>query len=196
MIAIHDLLVSEDILEKNFVCNLDKCKGECCRAGDTGAPLDADEIPVMESLMETVMPFIPQVSKDKIAKEGFWKRDDDYELVTNYHATGECVFVYYDEQKVLKCAIEKAYDLGLITWKKPVSCHLYPIRVEKLKNFVALNYHKWNICKPACKLGDELKVPIYKFVKDGIIRKFGEPFYEELDAIAQAWEKEKKKSKK
>lgn len=191
MLALKGYLISEDIIEKNFVCNLDKCKGECCKAGDTGAPLDADEIPVMEKLIEKVLPYLPKKSQEKINKEGFWKRDDDYELVTNFHSTGECTFVFYDEQKVLKCGFEEAYNRGEINWKKPVSCHLYPIRVERLKNYTALNYHKWKICSDACKLGNELKVPIYKFVKDGIVRKFGEDFYNELDEIAAAWEDRK-----
>jgi hypothetical protein len=189
MLELQGYLISEDIIEKNFVCNLDKCKGECCRAGDTGAPLDEDEIPVMAELIETVMPYLPKKSQTKIEKEGFWKRDDDYELVTNFHATGECVFVFYDEKKVLKCGFEQAYYDGKIKWKKPVSCHLYPIRVERLKNHTALNYHKWKICSDACKLGKELKVPIYQFVKDGIVRKFGQKFYDELDAVAEAWER-------
>lgn len=193
MIQLGNTLISEDVLEKNFVCNLDKCKGECCKAGDTGAPLDEDEIPVMEKHLDVVMTYLPEISQKKIRKEGFWKQDDDYELVTNFHATGECVFVFYDEKKILKCAYEQAYYDGKIDWKKPVSCHLYPIRIEKLKNYAAVNYHKWSICKPACALGNELKVPIYKFVKEGLIRKFGEKYYTELEGVAAQWEKEKAK---
>jgi hypothetical protein len=192
MLELNGILISEDIIEKNFVCHLEKCKGECCKAGDTGAPLDAAEIPVMEKHLETVLPYLPEASRKKIKREGFWKRDDDYELVTNFHATGECVFVFYDEQKVLKCAYEKAYYDGKIDWKKPVSCHLYPIRVERLKNYTAMNYHKWDICKAACRLGNDLKVPIYKFVQEGIERKFGKDFYRELDKVAEAHTKKNK----
>lgn len=191
MIQLGNTLISEDVLEKNFVCNLDKCKGECCKAGDTGAPLDEDEIPVMEKHLEAVMPYLPEASQKKIRKEGFWKQDDDYELVTNFHATGECVFVFYDEKKILKCAYEQAFYDGKIDWKKPVSCHLYPIRIEKLKNYDAINYHKWSICKAACTFGNELRVPIFKFVKDGLIRKFGEKYFAELEEVALQWEKEK-----
>ena len=191
MIQLGNTLISEDVLEKNFVCNLDKCKGECCKAGDTGAPLDEDEIPVMEKHLEAVMPYLPLASQKKIRKEGFWKQDDDYELVTNFHATGECVFVFYDEKKILKCAYEQAFYDGKIDWKKPVSCHLYPIRIEKLKNYDAINYHKWSICKAACTIGNELRVPIFKFVKDGLIRKFGEKYFAELEEVALQWEKEK-----
>ena len=193
MIEIGKTLVSEDIFEKNFVCNLDKCKGACCKAGDTGAPLDEDELPVMEKHLTAVMPYLPKVSQEKIRKEGFWKTDDDYELVTNFHATGECVFVFYDEKNILKCGYEAAYYDGKIDWKKPVSCHLYPIRIEKLKNYEAVNYHKWNICKAACKLGNELNIPIYKFVKDGLVRKYGEAYYRELENVADEWERNAKK---
>jgi len=191
MLDLHGFLISEDIIEKQFVCHLEHCRGACCKAGDTGAPLEQEEIPVIEKLLDKVLPYLPKKSQNKISREGFWKRDDDYELVTNFHLSGDCVFVFYDENKILKCGFEQAYNDKKINWKKPVSCHLYPIRVERLRNHTALNYHKWDICKQACKLGKELKVPIYRFVKDGLVRKFGSAFYDELDQVAHAWLQER-----
>lgn len=185
MIKVGEILVSDDIAEKEFVCNLDKCKGACCVEGDFGAPLDEDELEILEEIYPKVKPYLSKEGIREIEKQGTHTTDEDGELCTPIIDGRECVYAIYDKQNVLKCGIEQAYLDGKITWKKPISCHLYPIRITKKKNFEALNYHRWHICSAACTLGKELMVPIYKFLKDPLIRKYGEKWYSELSEIIQ-----------
>jgi hypothetical protein len=178
MIAIDDTLVSDDIIKKAFVCNLNACKGECCVAGDSGAPLEKEEIKILKEILPKIKSYIP-------AEDG----DDVTPLVDgNKH----CAFVYFDETKTAKCSIEKAYNDGLVDFKKPISCHLYPVRVSYYKTYTAVNYHIWEVCNDACILGRHLKVPIYEFLKEPLIRKFGENWYNQLKLVAKEIKKEDK----
>lgn len=194
MIIIQDTLVSEDVLEENFVCDLNACKGACCVEGDSGAPLELDELDKLEEVYEEVKPYLRPEGIKAIEEKGLYTVDSDGDFVTTLVGEhGECAFVFYDERGIAKCGIEQAYRDGKIDWKKPISCHLYPVRLEKLKDYTALNYHRWGLCDPACKLGDELKVPVYKFLKEPLIRKFGETWYAELEEVAKVWSDESKR---
>ena len=175
MIQIDDKLISEDIFSEEFVCNLSKCKGACCVEGDVGAPLDKSETLILERIFDQVKPYLRPEGVAAIEKQGTWAIDpSDNDFVTPMVEGKECAYVIFDEKGITKCGIEKAYEDGAVDWQKPISCHLYPIRVDEYRTFTALNYHKWEICSDACTLGRELKVPIYKFVKTPLIRKYGE----------------------
>ena len=188
MLAVENTLISESILEKKFVCDLNACKGECCVAGDSGAPLEKDELPILDSILEKVKPYMVKNGVKAIEKHGAYVIDGDGDYTTTLVSEGaECAFVLFDENKIAKCAIEQAYREGKINWQKPISCHLYPIRISKLKNFTALNYHYWKICKPACDCGNKLDVPVYKFLKEPLIRKFGEKWYKTLVQSAEIY---------
>jgi hypothetical protein len=180
MMKIGEVLVSDDIRDKEFVCNLEKCKGACCVEGDYGAPLEEAELAILEDIYPKVKAYLSPEGIQAIEKQGTHVLDDDGDWSTPVIGGRECAYAVYDKQGVLKCGIEKAYYDGKIAWKKPISCHLYPVRVAQKKNFEALNYHKWHICSPACSLGRELQVPIYKFLKEPLIRKYGEAWYNEL----------------
>jgi hypothetical protein len=196
MIKIGEVLVSDDVVEKEFVCNLDKCKGACCVEGDFGAPLNEDELPILEEIYPIVKPYLTKDAIRVIEKLGTHTTDDDGDLCTPVIDGRECVYAIYDKQGILKCGIEQAYLDGKITWKKPISCHLYPIRITTKKNFEALNYNKWHICSPACVLGKELQVPVYKFLKAPLIRKYGEQWYSELEQAVEERPKKEEKAKK
>ena len=186
MMKIGEILVSDDIRDKEFVCNLEKCKGACCVEGDFGAPLSKEEIPILDEIYPKIKKYLSPKGIEEIEKHGTHVVDDEGELCTPVIAGRECVYAIYDKKGILKCGIEEAYNDGVVEWKKPISCHLYPIRVTQKKNFEALNYHKWHICSPACALGKELQVPVYKFLKGPLVRKYGEAWYKELeDTIEQ-----------
>jgi hypothetical protein len=185
MIAIDKTLISEDLLERKFVCDLNACKGQCCVSGESGAPLDEDELPVLESILDKVKPYMVKKGIRAIEKQGPYVVDSDGDYTTTLVSEGaECAFVYFDDAGIAKCAIEKAYYEGAITWKKPISCHLYPVRVSKYKQYDAVNYHRWEVCKPACECGKKLDVPVYRFLKEPLIRRFGEHWYRELEKSA------------
>jgi hypothetical protein len=187
MIAIDETLISEDIIKKEFVCNLNACKGECCVAGDSGAPLEKNEIDILKNILPKIKSYIPNDGYEAIAKQGVSVVDEDGDDVTPLvDGNKHCAFVYFDDQKVAKCSIEKAFYDGVVDFKKPISCHLYPIRITKnKKGFEAVNYHKWSICSAACSYGKSLQVPLYKFLKDPLIRKYGEGWYQELVKAVQ-----------
>lgn len=188
MIAIGDALISEDILEKAFVCDLTKCKGACCVEGDAGAPLEEQEVEILKDIYEDVKPFLRPEGVQAIEQLGTAVRDpEDGEWVTPLVNNAECAYVIFDDKGVTKCGIEKAWEQGAVAWRKPVSCHLYPIRIDTYPSYDAVNYHKWEICSPACTLGAELKVPVYKFTKDALIRKYGPVWYNELEEVAENW---------
>lgn len=186
MIAIDRTLISEDLLDKKFVCDLNACKGACCVAGDSGAPLDKEELKILDSIIENVKPYMVRKGIKAIEKHGTYVVDGDGDYTTTLVSPGaECAFVFFDENKIAKCAIEQAYYDGKIGWKKPISCHLYPVRITKHKEYDAVNYDKWSVCKPACSCGEKLDVPVYKFLKEPLIRKYGKDWYKELEKSAK-----------
>ena len=180
MILIDNTCISDDIEDQLFVCNLDKCKGACCVEGDSGAPLDLEEIEILEKIYPAVEPYLTEAGKQVIAKEGTSVKDWDGDFVTPIINGKECAYALYDQKGILKCGIEEAYNDGKIDYKKPISCHLYPIRVTKYDQYHALNYDRWEICSPACSLGEELSVPVYKFLKEPLIRAYGPIWYQQL----------------
>ncbi len=190
MIKIGEVLVSDDIKEKEFVCNLEKCKGACCVEGDYGAPLEDDELEILKEIYPAVKPYLSKEGIKSIEEQGTHVLDDDGDFSTPTIGGRECAYAIYDAKGILKCGIEQAYYDGKISWKKPISCHLYPIRITKKKGFEAVNYNKWSICSPACVLGKELQVPLYKFLKEPLIRKYGQEWYDELVRIIELPEKE------
>lgn len=191
MFQIGKTIVSEDVLEKEFVCNLSACKGECCIDGDAGAPVEDGEVEILRSVYDKVKPFLRPEGIAAIEEQGTSVYGDDDEYETPLIEGGECAYVIYENEMAL-CGIEKAYNEGLIDWKKPISCHLYPIRIKQFSSFEAVNYHKWHICSDACTLGQELSVPVYKFLKAPLIRKYGEDWYKELELVAGEWSKSKR----
>jgi hypothetical protein len=188
MIAIDNTLVSEDILEKKFLCDLTACKGACCVAGDSGAPLDKDELEILDKIYPAVKPYMVPKGIKAVEKRGSYVIDSDGDYTTTLVSAGaECAFVYFDENAVAKCAIEKAYLEKKIDWQKPISCHLYPIRITKYKTYDAVNYSKWNVCKPACVCGEKMDLPIYKFLKQPLIRKYGKEWFKQLEKSAKLY---------
>ncbi|MDG1397737.1 MAG: DUF3109 family protein [Polaribacter sp.] len=185
MFQLGKTIVSEDIIEKDFVCNLSACKGACCVDGEAGAPLEKEEAKILEEIYPKIKPFLRQEGIDVIEKQGAWTTSEWGELETPLINDADCAYVIFDENKTALCGIEEAYNSGEIGWKKPISCHLYPIRVKDYSEFSAVNYHKWEICDDACSLGKELQVPVYKFVKQALIRKFGQNWYDELEKVAE-----------
>ncbi|WP_405564050.1 DUF3109 family protein [Polaribacter sp. Asnod6-C07] len=184
MFQLGKTIVSEDIIEKDFVCNLSACKGACCVDGEAGAPLEKEEAQILDEIYPKVKPFLRKEGIEAIEKQGAWTTSEWGELETPLINGADCAYVIFDEKNTALCAIEEAYNQGEIGWKKPVSCHLYPVRVKDYSEFSAVNYHKWEICDDACTLGKELQVPIYKFVKQALIRKFGQNWYDELEKVA------------
>ena len=188
MFQIGKTIVSEDILEKEFVCNLTACKGACCIDGDAGAPLLKEETAILEKIYPIVKPFLRPEGIAAIEAQGTWVTDKDNDLGTPLIDNKDCAYVIFDGPTAL-CGIEQAYNQGLVDWKKPVSCHLYPIRIKEFSSFQAVNYDRWDICSDACKLGKELEVPVYKFVREALIRRFGNEWYEELEQVAKELKK-------
>ena len=190
MIQIDDKLISEDLFSEEFVCNLAKCKGICCVEGDAGAPLDENETKILDEIYPKIKPYLRPEGIQAIEEQGTYTLDFEGDLVTPLVDNAECAYVIFDEKGYTKCAIEKAYEDGVIDWQKPISCHLYPIRITEYSNFSAINYHEWDICSDACTLGKELGVKVYQFLKKPLIRKYGEEFYQTLSEAAEEWEKE------
>ena len=184
MFQLGKTIVSENILSNDFACNLSACKGACCVDGDAGAPLDKEETQQLQSIYPKLKSYIRQEGIEAIENQGVFVTTEDGEFETPLIDGADCAYVIFDEHKTALCGIEEAYNQGDIDWKKPVSCHLYPVRVKDYSEFSAVNYHKWHICDDACSLGKELQIPIYKFVKEALIRKFGAQWYEELEKIA------------
>jgi len=181
MLQIDDTIISLDLLDECFVCDLNICKGNCCIEGDDGAPLEDSEVKIIEALLPIIWDDLTEKSKEIINKQGVSYIDDDGEPVTSIVNGDECVFTYTDQSGICKCAIEKAFREGKTDFYKPVSCHLYPVRLQKYEDYTAVNYHRWKVCNCARKLGDKLSVPVYKFLREPLIRKFGEEWYEQLE---------------
>ena len=189
MIIIEDTILSEDIFKVKFCCDLAACKGACCVEGDAGAPLEEEEISILEDCIDEVKPYMVEEGRSIIEKQGVFDYDGDGEFVTPLVNDKECTFVYW-ENGTSFCAIEKAWSEGKIKFQKPISCHLYPIRLSKLHDSVAVNYHQWEICKPALKKGGDLGLPLYKFLKDPLIRKFGKEWYGYMEEAAKHLDKD------
>jgi hypothetical protein len=183
MVQIDDKIISLDVFERKFVCDLSVCKGDCCVEGESGAPLEDEETQILEDIYPVVKPYLTGEAIIEIEKQGQWVVDGDGDKVTPIINGKECVYAYYDDDKICKCAIEKAHQQGLVDFKKPISCHLYPIRVTRYKDFEALNYHDWPICQGAKVLGKRSGVPVYQFLKNPIVRKYGEAFYQAMEEI-------------
>lgn len=181
MILVGKAVLSDDVREKFFVCDLDKCKGACCEEGDAGAPLEEEETNILTEIYPKVKDYLSEEGRNAIEKKGAWVTDWDGEKVTpTIGRNGACAYALTDDRGILKCGIEQAYLDGKVEFKKPISCHLYPIRITKYDDFDALNYDQWDICDAACVLGNKLGVPVYKFLKEALIRKYGETWYQEL----------------
>jgi hypothetical protein len=194
MLHIQGKLISLDVIEEHFVCDLHACKGACCVEGDLGAPLENHEVDLLRTHLDKIKPYITQEGWATLGIQGAAVQDEDDSYSTPLIDNAACAYVNFDADGIVKCGIEAAYKDGAIPFNKPISCHLYPIRVEKneVVNFEALNYDRWHICHAACSLGQTLKVPVYKFLKEPLLRQYGQAFYDELDAVAQDWNAQSK----
>ena len=190
VIVINNVLVSEDVIEKQFVCDLAKCKGGCCEEGDAGAPLEDDELQTVLDSYEKILPYLTPAAIKEIEKKGKYVYDREFGWVTPTLDNDNeiCVYGYRERNGLIKCAFEQAYNDGVIPWKKPISCHLFPVIAQKGKRggYDKMNYEpREKLCKPACSLGQQLKVPVYEFLKEPLVRKYGEEFYQALVTIAE-----------
>ena len=190
MIQIQDVIVSLDIFREKFLCDLDACKGECCVEGDAGAPVELDEVARLEEVLPVVWDDLSPAAREVIDRQGVVYPDRDGELVTSIVNGKDCVFTCYDERECCCCAIEKAYREGKTNFYKPISCQLYPIRVGHYGPYKALNYHRWSVCRAAVLLGEKEDVPVYKFLKEPLTRRFGEAWYAELETAADELKKQ------
>lgn len=185
MIQIDDKIVSADLLRECFACDIARCKGICCVEGNAGAPLEADEPKILERQYETYKPYMTPAGIESVERQGFAVLDEEGDLTTPLVGNAECAYAC-TEDGITLCAIEKAWLAGETPFRKPVSCHLYPIRLIRFSNgTIGLNYHRWAVCKPACINGRRLGIPVYKALRDPIIRRFGEAFYKALEAAEE-----------
>ena len=184
MLQIGNAIVSLDVIEKKFICDFGKCKGIYCVEGDSGAPLEDDEKAILEEIYPDIKEYLTEKGIEEIEKQGTSVIDSDGDLVTPIINDKECVYTVFENGSAL-CGIEKAFLDGKINYRKPISCSLYPIRIEKYEEFDAVNYNKWSICGPARELGFKMGTPVYKFLKEPLIRKYGEDWYKELDYAAE-----------
>jgi hypothetical protein len=187
MIEIEDKMISDDLFLRQFVCDLQKCKGACCVEGDSGAPLTNQEAILIEDNLSDIEPHMREDGLSAVSENGVFYIDQDGDQVTTLVKGKECAFVFFDKNNIAKCAIESAYRKGEINFNKPVSCHLYPIRVKNYEKYQAINVDKWHVCKPACNCGVQLNIPVFKFLKQAIVRMWGEDFYKDLDTVNQQY---------
>ena len=185
MIQIQHTILSDDIFKEHFICDLCQCKGQCCVDGESGAPLTLEEREQIDAILPIILEDLSPAAREVIDSQGISFVDYDGELVTSLVEGRECVFAYYDENNVCKCAIDTAYREGRISVQKPISCHLYPIRLTEYNDFTAVNYHRWSVCMPAVKKGKREGVPLFGFLKEPLIRKFGEEWYDEVCEAAE-----------
>lgn len=193
MIAIDSVLISDDVIEAKFVCDLHKCKGGCCEDGDAGAPLEKEEKKILDENFNVIKPYLTKEGLKEIERQGNYLYDREFGWVTPTVGGKICAYGFRDSHGIIKCGIEQAYNDGKIKWKKPISCHLYPIKISKRQEYTNINYEPREVlCSPACSLGKKLKLPVYQFLKEAIIRKFGSEFYTTLHQIAvEHFEEEK-----
>ena len=189
MIAIDNKLISDEVIEEQFVCDLTKCKGGCCEDGDAGAPMEKWELEKLKEQYDTIKPYMTKEGIAEIDRQGLYIYDKEFGWVTPTINGAICAYGYRDQQGIIKCSIEQAYNDGKVDWKKPLSCHLFPIKIKKSRRDPDIEYVNYepreDLCKAACSLGKKLKVPVYVFLKESLIRKYGEEFYETLAATAE-----------
>ncbi len=187
MVIVGEVLIHDDVLSEFFLCKLDACKGACCWEGDWGAPLETEELHTLEAIYAELKPFLRPEALAQIERTGLYTWfDEPQEYGTALMPDGACVFLTFDERGLAHCAIEQAWRAGATSFPKPLSCHLYPVRVHKNEaaGFEALNYDRWDICSAACHAGARQRVRLFRFVKDALVRKYGHEWYEELEAAA------------
>jgi len=197
LIVVDNIIVSDDVVETKFICDLNKCKGGCCEEGDAGAPLDEDELDIILEMYEKIKPYMTEASIREVEKKGKYLYNKEFGWVTPTLGNDKeiCVYGTRDEKGIIKCAFEQAYYDGVIPWKKPISCHLFPIIITKGKRggYDRMNYEpREKLCNPACALGKKLEVRTYEFLKEPLVRKYGEGFYLALDRSAKMHLKEDK----
>lgn len=185
MIQIDDTIISIDCLSEKFCCDLEACKGACCIEGDAGAPVELDEVAQLEEALPVVWNELSAAAQAVIDRQGVVYTDEDGDLVTSIVHGKDCVFTCYDSCGNCFCALEKAYREGRSSFYKPASCHLYPIRIKKIGDMTALNYHRWDVCRMAVEKGRQLNLPVYRFLKEPLIRRFGEAWYQELESAVE-----------
>ncbi|MCC5945013.1 MAG: DUF3109 family protein [Bernardetiaceae bacterium] len=190
MFVIKNTLISEDIRLHMFVCDIKKCKGACCEEGEMGAPLEEHELPLLKKNFEAIKKYIPAKGLKAIEEQGLFVKDKDGDWGTPLVEDRECAYAFKDEQDIWQCGMEKAYHAGESDFRKPISCHLYPLRLQDYGKRTTVNYDKWDICDAACVLGESTGIPLYVFLKEALIRRFGENWYAELCAQIQNREKE------
>lgn len=195
MIEIRKTLVSDELLEEKFVCDLTACKGACCVLGDTGAPLDEEELDILDGIYEDIKPYLSEEGIKALEAQGTFVIEPDGSYSTPLVDGKECAYTVFDERGTALCGIEKAWKAGAVAWKKPISCELYPIRITALKDHEALNYHRWQVCRPACECGSALNVPVYRFLKNALIRKYGEEYFDELEIAAAYLREQQEKTR-
>lgn len=191
MLQLEDKIISLDVIEKKFICDLNVCKGICCVDGDSGAPLEERELKLVEENFEIIKKYLPEKNLKEIEYQGFYIIDEDGDYVTPCLDSGECAYVVLEDSGIYKCAFEIAYRKGEINFPKPISCHLYPIRVTMYDDFTAINYQERNICKAASILGEKENVKLYEFLKEPLIRAYGEKWFSLLDYAAKNYSIEK-----
>ena len=190
MLQIQDTLVSFDVVEKEFICDLEACRGACCIEGDAGAPIDEEERRKLKEVLPVIWNDLTPAAHRVIEEQGVAYIDQEGDVVTSIVNGKDCVFTCYGANGMCYCAIEKAYKEGRIDFYKPISCHLYPIRTKKYSGFTAVNYNRWDVCKAAVLLGRKENLPVYRFLKEPLIRKFGEDWYAELELVAEEMKKQ------
>ena len=191
MFHIANTIVSLDVLEKEFCCDLESCKGCCCIEGDAGAPVTDEEEKHLQDLLPLLLPEMRKEAREVVEKQGLTYLDPTGDKVTQIVDGKDCVFARTDYNGWCYCVIERLYNTGKIDFRKPLSCHLYPIRLTEHPSFTAVEYHRWDICHSARQCGKKLHLPIYRFLKEPLIRRFGEEWYNELCLVAEEWNKQK-----
>jgi hypothetical protein len=197
VIVIDNILISDDVVKKQFVCDLSRCKGGCCEEGDAGAPLEESELDTVLEMYEKIKPYLGKASIEEVERKGKYVYHKEFGWVTPTLGNDNeiCVYGFRDEKGIIKCAFEQAYYDGVIPWKKPISCHLFPVIVKKGKygDYERMNYEaRQPMCNPACSLGKKLEVPVYEFLKEPLVRKYGEGFYNALVKVASMQQASKK----
>ncbi len=190
MFLIQNTLVSLDVIEKEFCCDLDTCRGCCCIEGDAGAPVSDEEVAEIEQIMPILLPDMTKEARAVVEKQGISYLDPSGERVTSIVNDKDCIFARTDHNGWCYCLIEKAYNAGKIGFKKPISCHLYPIRLTRVGNYTGVEYHRWDICHCARQLGKKKHIPLHQFLREPLVRRFGEAWYAELELTASEWKKQ------